>query len=82
METKKGNFKAFNQDYKGFIVIETAEELEQYIKEVLSKDFRSNLHGYRNNLRNSIKEGYQLAFNPYNYISYFTIPKGTEITFI
>lgn len=65
----------FNQEYKSFILVENKEELESYIKEVLNGNPLSKFPGYKTNLREAIDNGESLVFNPYNDVSYFTLPK-------
>lgn len=69
----------FNQEYKGFILVENSEELESYIKKVLNGNPLSKFPGYRTNLREAIDSGESLVFNPYNDVSYFTLPKTAII---
>jgi len=125
---KRATFKAFNQEYKGFILIENMTDLVEFrhektyglmknsarelvaraqakekgeyvphttdaiinttevISEVRGGGILFNqahlMGGVMNHQDKAILEGKKIAINPFNMVSYFTIPEGTKIKII
>jgi len=76
---KRGNFTFWHQDYKNFIIIETIDELNAYIKTLKGNPYLSSV---RKNWFEIINDNKLLIINPMNGVSYFFIPKETEIEYI
>lgn len=76
---KRGNFTFWNQKYNGFIIIETIDELKAYIESISENPY---LNSVSKQWFNIINEGRVLVINPNNGVSYFFIPKETEIEYI
>jgi len=76
---KRGNFTFWNQKYEDFIIIETIDELNQYIKTLSGNPYLSSV---RKQWLDIIKRNQLLIINPMNGVSYFFIPKETKIEYI
>jgi hypothetical protein len=77
---KRGNVTLSNGSiYKNMILIETNEELEDYIK----KSTNSNIILVKKDWRKIINNEKQtLVIYPANGISYFCVPKQTKIEYL
>jgi phage pi2 protein 07 len=77
---KRGNVTLSNGSiYKNMILIETNEELEDYIK----KSTNSNIILVKKDWRKIINvENQTLVIYPANGVSYFCVPKKTKIEYL
>lgn len=76
----RGNFYFWNQYYRGFFIIKTMAELIEYCKTIKSNSSLPMV--YKQWVEIIDNDKLILVINPINGISYFCIPRETEIEII